>query len=252
MALLMAFFVDWDYFMIWLQRNLRSISFRLTFVSSFAVRRRLVERDFLILGVVPGSAVGTQSLRRQIVLVWATGFLIVYIATFTLRLGFLHYLYPFSNFDFFSDVHAFEPYSEHRHWVQNLGQVSLVTDNGEAFVQSAKDWLIGRYRGLDKLQIDASLKQKRELVLAAGTQELRYEEWKLLGEEERFHPPKESIREIRYWGATVHFPAYPAPPGWTTVFRGLGERMRLQLRRSVLRMARSCRRVGLVSLKGSI
>ena len=71
------------------------------------------------------------------------------------------------------------------------------------------------------MQIDTSLEQKRGLVLAAANQELRYNEWKFLGEEERFRPPKEGIREIRYWGATVHFPAYPAPPGWTTVFRGL-------------------------------
>jgi hypothetical protein len=138
-----------------------------------------------------------------------------------LRLGFVHFLYPFSNFDFFSEVHAFQPYSVHQHWVQNLGQVSLVTETGQTFVQPTKVWLISRYRGKDKLQIDASLEQKRELTLAAANQELRYEEWKVLGAEERFRPPKESIREIRFWGATVHFPAYPAPPGWTTVYRGL-------------------------------
>jgi hypothetical protein len=200
---------------------LSTIYLRSTLISPFAVRRPRVERDFLILGAVPGPTAGARSLRRRIALVWVSAFLIVYVATFTLRLGFVHFFYPFSNFDFFSNVHASEPYTEHQHWFQSLGQLSLVTDDGEAFVQPSKDWLISRYRGYDKLQIDASLEQKRGLVLAAGNQELQYNEWKLLGEEERFHPPKESIREVRYWGATVHFPAYPAPPGWTTVFRGL-------------------------------
>ena len=80
------------------------------------------------------------------------------------------------------------------------------------------------YRSLPvhgQTDIDGSSEQKSGLVLATANQELRYDEWKLLGAEERFRPPKESIKEVRYWGATVHFPAYPAPPGWTTVFRGL-------------------------------
>jgi hypothetical protein len=218
--LLLPFFADWDYLLARLRRYLHSSHFKSTVVFRFSLTP-LVERDFLMIGAVPRSADGGQSLRRRIVLAWAGAFLIVYIATFTLRLGLVHFLYPFSNFDFFSDVHAFKPYSDHRHWVQNLGQVSLVTDTGQTFVQPTKVWLISRYRGTDKLQIDSSLEQKRGLVLAAANQELRYDEWKLLGSEERFRSPKESIREIRYWGATVHFPAYPAPPGWTTVFRGL-------------------------------
>jgi hypothetical protein len=218
--LLLPFFVDWDYFGGRLRRYLHTTGCSSTPVSSPRARS-LVERDFLIIDTVPGPNAGVQALRRRIVLVWVSAFLMVYVTTFMLRLGFVHSLYPFSNFDFFSDVHALEPYSEHRHWFQNLGQVSLVTNAGETFVQPAKDWLISRYRGIDKLQIDASLDQKRGLVLALATQELRYDGWKLLGDEEQFRPPKESIREIRYWGATVHFPAYPAPPGWTTVFRGL-------------------------------
>jgi hypothetical protein len=85
----------------------------------------------------------------------------------------------------------------------------------------AKLGLITRYRGKDQLQIDVSLEQKRGLVRAAANEELRYQQWRLLGSADEIRPPRESIREIRYWGATVHFPAYPAPPGWTTVFRGL-------------------------------
>ena len=189
--LLVTFFVDWDYFGACLQRYVHVLHPKLSLVSSFAPRP-LVERDFLIIRAVPGPAASVQVLRRRIVLVWASAFLILYIATFVLRLGFVHVFYPFSNLDFFSSVHALEPYSEHRHWVQYLGQVSLVTDTGETFIQPTKDWLISRYRDKDKLRIDASPEQKRGLVLATANQELRYDEWKLLGEEERFRPQKKA------------------------------------------------------------
>ena len=218
--LLVPFFVDWDYFGARLRGQVHK-AFSKFAIAYSAAARPPVKRDFLIIGAVPGPAASTQALRRRIVLVWASAFLLVYIATFGLRLGFVHFLYPFSNLDFFSGVYAVEPYSEHQHWFQYLGQVSIVTDAGETFVQPKKDWLISRYRYADKQDIDGSSEQKSGLVLATANQELRYDEWKLLGAEERFRPPKESIKEIRYWGATVHFPAYPAPPGWTTVFRGL-------------------------------
>jgi hypothetical protein len=218
--LLLPFFVDWDYYGARLQRYLRALSCRSTLLSHCA-ERPLIERDFLIIGTGPWSTARGRALGRRIVLIWASVFFVIYVGTFMFRLGFIHLLYPFSNFDFFSDVHALEPYSEHRHWYQHLGQVSLVTDKGETFVQPFKDWLISRYRGNDKLRIDSSLEQKRGLVLAAANQELQYDEWKLLWKEERLRASKKNIKQIRYWGATVHFPAYPAPPGWTTVFRGL-------------------------------
>ena len=174
-----------------MQRYVHALHPKLSLVCSFAPRP-LVERDFLIIGAVPGPAVSAQVLRRRIVLVWASAFLILYIATFVLRLGFVHVFYPFSNLDFFSGVHALEPYFEHRHWFQYLGQVSLISDTGETFIQPTKDWLISRYRDKDKLRIHASPEQKRGLVLATANQELRYDEWKLLGEEEQFAPQKKA------------------------------------------------------------
>jgi len=218
--LLLPFFIDWDHFGARLRRHLPAPFFRPA-PATFSAACPVVRRDFLMIDAMGGKAPAAQPVYRRAVLVWAGVFLTLYIATFTLRLGFVHFIYPFSNFDFFSDVHAFKPYSEHRHWVQDLGQVSFATDPVETFIQPAKVWLISRYRGKDKLQIDPSLEQKRGLVLAAANQELRYDEWKLLGEETRLRPAQGSIKEVRYWGATVHFPAYPAPPGWTTVFRGL-------------------------------
>jgi hypothetical protein len=204
---LLAFFIDWDFFfgrIGWLQR-----------------RSSRADAGTPPTPPVGRPAGGAARLARRSVVLWAVVFLAFFVATFTLRLGWTHRFYPFSNLDFFATPYALEPYGEHRDWHANLGEISLVTDEGETFIQQAREYLVMRYRGWGKREIDASLDQKRGLAIAAAGAELPRKTWRILGTRETFHPAEGSIREVRYWGATVVFPAYPAPPGWARVFHGL-------------------------------
>jgi hypothetical protein len=203
---LLAFFIDWDFFfggIGWLRRGPAP-------GSGLPVRRAAANRSGARL-----------AFARSAVLLWAVAFLAFFVATFTLRLGWTHRFYPFSNLDFFATPYALEPYGEHRDWHANLGEISLITDEGETFIQQAREYLVMRYRGWGKREIDASLDQKRGLAIAAAGAELQRATWRILGTRETLMPAEGSIREVRYWGATVVFPAYPAPPGWARVFHGL-------------------------------
>jgi hypothetical protein len=192
--LLVPFFVDWDYF--------------------FSARQAPNKAPQARLKVRP-------TVRRSLVYTWSAFLVLSITATFVFRLGFVHFFYPFSNFDFFSNVNAEQPLSEHRPWHQDIGEISIVTSDGETFIQPENLALISRYRGIDKLRIDESIDQKRGLALAAANEELGRQQWKLLGDHITVSPPRDSIREIRLWGAIVRFPAYPERPGWQVIFRGL-------------------------------
>ncbi|ESY80733.1 hypothetical protein X739_28795 [Mesorhizobium sp. LNHC220B00] len=177
-----------------------------------------VDWDYFLAGAAPVAAKATPG---PVVIAWSCVLVLAITATFVFRLGYEHFLYPFSNFDFFSGVNAEPPLSEHRPWHQDIGEISLVTDEGETFIQPENLTLIGRYRGQDRLDIDSSIYQKRGLVLAAALTELSREEWVTLGSHASFRPGSGSIREVRFGGVTVLFPAYPHRPTWETVFRGL-------------------------------